>query len=610
MKDVNIAWTLYDDGDNPIEISDSMSKTDSDGLTIIKLKVDGNKFQSVQNNQLYKLKIKPAKETISNSKIIDHTFLCDNESIACVDNSANVYLKHLDFDKVVNFADDTSVPITGKVIVEGTADNSESTLGCPIKGAKVCLRRKLLHNFVDTDICSDTDGDGIYELPATIGTIISLRAQYLNHTVSSVLEKKEELEDGIDIVPHKPYTGFDFEDVDKTYMVIDMAGGLCNKTLGVAEFKLKINGCDWTQSLTQDKWQEYHLVPKQLLNLKVEKISHETGELHETKAQLGETIIKDFRGVDESRLKHHERLGTGPCTVDVYEDETELIPKDKGHTAELCEKQCKPLGVGFQFNNIEKRCNCIKNDREPKMIAKGEDENTVCYEQTRFENEDNRAASEKRKDEVFGTDHTIRFQYDGNLVIDEATIEEDEIGNASCSSKNLEKECNNSDKQCSMSVIKTGKMFTAKVTLKRELVPGVVFCDVIDEATSVRIMNNVGLDAVDDVDHIKKLNEIGIHKNLLELVTKCTSGCNGEVTHDINGETNAMSGARVEETFVAGFPTINDPYYKLLIVTLNNDKSHSFQIVVTGDKNIAGGKSFGFPTHHPLLVIRDPVSLF
>ena len=190
-------------------------------------------------------------------------------------------------------------------------------------------------------------------------------------------------------------------------------------------------------------------------------------------------------------------------------------------------------------------------------------------------------------------------------------MEEDKIGNATCSSMNLE-ECNDSDKQCTMNVIETGKLFAAKVTLKRELVAGVVFCDVIDNATSVRIVNNIGLNTEKDQDlaYVQKLNEKGIHQDVLYLKTKCAGGCDASVTHDISEETNALSGARIEESFIAGFPTIINPYYKSLTVTVNDQSIHTFHIVVTGDKNIEGGKSFGFPTHQPLLVIRDPVSSF
>ena len=593
VEAVTIIWTLHDN-DEMIEINNNEANTTSDGCVTIKLKVDGDKLQ---NDKLYKLKIQATKETSSDNKTIHHTFLCDNEAIECVDGSSDVYVKHLDFDKVVNFADDTSVPITGKVIVAGTVDESKSPLGCPIEGAKVCLQRKISRTFVDTDVCSATNSDGTYQLPATIGTIISLKATYLNHTIISVDGKRDELVEGIDIVPDAAHTGFDFKDLDKTYLVIDMAGGLCNKTLGTADFELKINGCDWTKVLTQDTWQKYHLVPKQLVNLKVEKITHpdpDGVELHNAKDELGEIIeTKDFREDEEPRLEHHERLGTGPCTVDVNEDETEYVIKNETYTAELCETECT-VGyyVGFQFNKFEKICYCIENGSKPKMIAKGEDENTVCYKHTTFDDEEKAAAAEKRKDEVFGTDHTIRFQYDGNLVIFEATIEEDKNNNG----------------ECSKNVVETGQLFKSKVMLKRELVPDQVYCDVIDEATSVHIINNIGLD-VDD-DYIQKLTETGMHEDVLELITKCVDGCDVNVTHDINEETNAMSGARVEELFIAGFPITNNPYNNSLTVTLPNDSSHTFDIVVTGDKNINGIESVGFPTHHPLLVIRVSILFF
>jgi len=113
-------WILYDSDDKPINIGNNNSTTDSDGVINIKLKVDGNEFKNVKNDQLYKLKIKASKETLSDNNKILHTFLCGNEDVECPVDGTDIYLKHLEFDKTVNFADNTSVPITEKVTVDGT----------------------------------------------------------------------------------------------------------------------------------------------------------------------------------------------------------------------------------------------------------------------------------------------------------------------------------------------------------------------------------------------------------------------------------------------------------------------------------------------------------
>jgi len=91
------------------------------------------------------------------------------------------------------------------------------------------------------------------------------------------------------------------------------------------------------------------------------------------------------------------------------------------------------------------------------------------------------------------------------------------------------------------------------------------------------------------------------------MMSRCTAeACSVNVKHDIDETTHLKSGAKVDEMFIAGFPTVQGNHKKTLSIQLDSNNMHDFNIVVTGDKQIQGGKSFGFPTHHPLLVLRDP----
>ena len=89
-----------------------------------------------------------------------------------------------------------------------------------IKGTKSFLRCKLLRDFVDTDICSNPSGNGIYEVPFAISTKMSLKSQDCNHAIISVLGKKDKLDNVICIVLGKSRTDFDFKSVSNAHVKI------------------------------------------------------------------------------------------------------------------------------------------------------------------------------------------------------------------------------------------------------------------------------------------------------------------------------------------------------------------------------------------------------
>ena len=200
----------------------------------------------------------------------------------------------------------------------------------------------------------------------------------------------------------------------------------------------------------------------------------------------------------------------------------------------------------------------------------------------------------------------VRFQYDGDTIIESPQIITDKLINEECRSTDLPPQC----EFCSNHVVKTGQIFKSMLLLKKELIPGKVYCDIVEDDTSITVVNNIGLNpnVIEDEAYIKKLTDTGkYNESLLKLLSKCVSEpCAVNVKRDIDDKTDMKSRARVEEDFIAGFPTIADK--KMLLIKLNKVE-HNYYFVITGDKMIPGGKSFGFPTHQPLLVIRGPVSL-
>ena len=223
VRDVLVTWTLYN-ADNSIVTTNSQN-TPEDGTIYIKFKLDGTDFE---NDKLYKLVLKAEKQTGN----ITHTFLCDDETRECPGGENIVHIRHLEFNKKVDFADDSSIPIQGKIIIADTQDVNVPD-GCTIQGAQVCLNRKVGREMQATTICAESDYLGLYEIPATIGTVVSLTVSYYNHTfeaVSSII--RIEMDEGLLIENTRIYNNYDFQDTNKTQLVIDVAGGLCNKTLG------------------------------------------------------------------------------------------------------------------------------------------------------------------------------------------------------------------------------------------------------------------------------------------------------------------------------------------------------------------------------------------
>ena len=64
---------------------------------------------------------------LSNNKKIHYTFLSRNEDIEWFIYRIDIYLKYLEFKKIVNFVDNTSILVIGKVMVEETSYAVEGT---------------------------------------------------------------------------------------------------------------------------------------------------------------------------------------------------------------------------------------------------------------------------------------------------------------------------------------------------------------------------------------------------------------------------------------------------------------------------------------------------
>jgi len=97
---------------------------------------------------------------------IQHHFLCRG-NLQC--EGFHVMLEHLSFDNVYQVIDDTSEPVTGSVLIDGT---QTSVGACPLFNATVCL---YLFDPLSDDFtrqaplaCVQTDNTGYYEIPSVL----------------------------------------------------------------------------------------------------------------------------------------------------------------------------------------------------------------------------------------------------------------------------------------------------------------------------------------------------------------------------------------------------------------------------------------------------------
>ncbi len=114
---------------------------------------------------------------------IQHRFLCVG-NLQC--ESFHVMLEHLTFDNVYQVIDDTSEPVSGRVLIDGT----QNQLGaCPLFNATVCL---YLFDPLSKDFtrlaplgCVQTDNTGYYEIPSVMVTTIRINGHILKSTITT-----------------------------------------------------------------------------------------------------------------------------------------------------------------------------------------------------------------------------------------------------------------------------------------------------------------------------------------------------------------------------------------------------------------------------------------
>ncbi len=552
IKDVTVIYELLHEDLSSISGCDGCSgntTTKQGGAFNIVFKVDHTDFKG-KNDIEFPVNITFSKTTMGDDNTeIKHRFLCnDGEDNCSGDIGTTVYLSHLQFREPLHAYDDTSVPFSGKVSIEDTPYEGAPE-GCAIANAKVCLiheRQIGITKTNDTLVCGDTDPNGSYSVPVIIGSRVDyVDIKYNGHSFIPAPPKDPKFVPGIVIEGEGYYNDMDFRDTEKARLMVDVAGGLCNETLGESTVMVKIVGCDWPgKTMTPQLGRGiYNNVPAHLLDVQVIDITDTV-----TKKQIDH--IWNFFQVEHN----------GPLirTIDL---------RSTGASDASIEGERESLSSNSTTG--------IKSKDDMKLVQE-------------------KGLSDIEKDEEEDLE-LVRFQYDGELQM-EVSVFPDSLQCSNYSSTGVD----------SFHVLEYMTYFKVTVDLEYEIIKDKVYCDILDDELKLRVENNVGVDSNEGWQ--KFYNSISDDQTKAAL-KKCTDGCMYDIGHEEDEEGNPTSGANVRDWFATGRPNIASPYTKRMIFTIQGgtgDLVHNADFIVEGYYSPGGGRSFALPTHKPIMILRDP----
>eukprot|EP00978_Attheya_sp_CCMP212_P027543 scaffold92309_cov43-Attheya_sp.AAC.1 len=359
IESVIVSWTLYSSNQVDV-IAQGRQVTEESGLFMAHF---DELSIYLENEKEYPVLFQFSKLTETFNSTIIHRFLCNEGTVNCTDTGTIAYLKHLEFEKPLHVYDTTSVPFKGKILIEGT-DSEASGDGCLINGATVCLIDKSITGSDAEGICVDTDSNGEYEAPAIIGSTVSVEVNYRNHTFLPFYGNIIDYDKGITIDPAGRYERNDFMDMTKAHLFVEVAGGLCNHTLGISTIKVKVRQCNWFQEFTQDSFKAAYLVPGSQLDVSVMNVvkpGTEPPEIHGNIMAVFDKMTKmidlrDTSGEDEDIEEAENAEGNS----DIANALGQL-----NRAKEVVRFQfAGTLTLDFQFGEADNKGNCNIDDLE------------------------------------------------------------------------------------------------------------------------------------------------------------------------------------------------------------------------------------------------------
>lgn len=201
---------------------------------------------------------------------------------------------------------------------------------------------------------------------------------------------------------------------------------------------------------------------------------------------------------------------------------------------------------------------------------------------------------------------TIRFQYDGNLKM-EVSVVGDRL------------ECEKDPATIlgdSFHVVDYMQLIDISVKLEFEIIPNSLFCNLVDtDKHKLLIESNLGMDK--NSGFVEFYNGLGDDQEK-ELISKCSTiapppnddgvvrSAEGPCLLNIN---SSNSGSGLDVTLTVGRPNISPPYTKRVNIRVqgaDTDLQHRADFFIVGLFSKGPKESFAFPTHQPIMVLRDP----
>lgn len=545
------------------------TETTAGGSFFIEFNVDHPYLKGVTYKDEIPVRILFSKTT-KGINPIPHSFLCNWGEDVC--DRRPLYLKHLEFDKILHIYDSTQVLFTGTVYVQDTA--YPGARGCGVSGAEVALMHMSTNGQEEELVRVSTDASGYYEANVVLGTVVTeVKVMYHSHEFVQAKHNWNNYREGLLIEDGKLYNGNDFEDIAKSKMKLEIAGGNCDLNLGIAETMISIMGCKW-----RGKRHVQNKVEQTITNLP---------------AAVLEVKIIDFLDSENKRnQKLWEYFSTKVRTINLLDIE--------GMKAFVKKESEGEDGSGQSGTAVEKQANPL-------------DSNAMN-------------AFEK-----------VRFQYDGELVMTVDLIQDSdkEIYEQPCYIKDGEKG-NKSFWVIKYMTIFAVQIKLKHELIPPEGENDGLYCTNVDsEKHKVIVESNLGMDGLEgfcefwseipdntkpvleycsplivenysasNTDHTCLFATEALHK---EYVNR-HKPCQFSVKHDANNRNAQVvneSGSPL--TFATGRPNSFPPYTRNMFFSVTNTNlQHTAEVFIDGLYTKGPGNSMAIPTFEPVMILRDP----
>lgn len=645
IENARVTWQLLDDfSRTPLECDGCSGKEFTDKGGVFQLKIKAS-HPNLDNTRDFPIQIFYSKESPGP---IAHEFLCEGGVAPCDTVNGDIhFLRHLLFEKEVIIWDDTSVPFSGKLTIADTE-------GCVLPRVNVCAMHNDTSGVFVPIVCADSDVNGIYELPIVEGAMVhDITLDYHEHDFDNL--------SGIDfsagyqiLAENAPYFDNDFVDVSKAKVRVEVVGGKCNKFLGKSSVLIKVANCEWEPEpfVQSDNIIDFTNIPAHIMNIEVVEIVDSDDsrifpiwqvfqgtnpivrsidlrdiekEIDEIKNESNSSLNQTTTGKENTAAekqeeeellvlegKEEDSLDTVRFQYDGVLNMEVVIDRSEDKYPNSCKKvekqQPKPadfngaqslhvmeymktftVDVYFEYQILEGvTCDIVDDDLRLQVVSNvGFDTfaGSQQFEDSITDNLTKLALAYCNPQSVqYCSAKDLFLKYDPCVCLPTQSLPSNDQSNDPSNQPSLSPSSvvdNTCEKDCA-SCLRT--------------------CDIHNCGTAV---------SQDEWETCLNLSDIITEGTICN--TQCselceTTGCAFAVEHDINDEDENTGGARVAGLiFATGRPNIVAPYTKSMIFrAIGADVVHKAAIFIEGLYSKGPGNSFALPTHHPIMILRDP----